>query len=125
MSTRPKAFRNLFPFESHFHDQNGLRQHYVDEGRGTPVVMLHGNPTWSFMYRALISDLRDSFRVIAPDHMGCGFSDGRTVSLSLHPRAAYQDLDGLLNAGVAHGVSLSCTIGEGSSAWAGRFVILE
>ena len=108
MSTRPKAFRNLFPFESHFHDQNGLRQHYVDEGRGTPVVMLHGNPTWSFMYRALISDLRDSFRVIAPDHMGCGFSDKPDDSrypYTLERRI--QDLDGLLEtAGVANDISL-------------------
>ena len=55
--------------------RDGLRLHYIDEGAGEPVVMLHGNPTWSFYYRHLIDDLRDSYRVIAPDHIGCGLSD--------------------------------------------------
>ena len=72
---RLDPFRELFPFQSRFYDHSGLRQHYLDEGRGAPVVMLHGNPTWSFMYRTLIADLRASYRVIAPDHIGCGFSD--------------------------------------------------
>ena len=56
-------------------DRGGLRLHYIDEGSGDPVVMLHGNPTWSFYYRHLIEDLRDSYRVIVPDHIGCGLSD--------------------------------------------------
>ena len=56
-------------------DRDGLRLHYIDEGAGEPVVMLHGNPTWSFYYRHLIEDLRDSYRVIVPDHIGCGLSD--------------------------------------------------
>jgi pimeloyl-ACP methyl ester carboxylesterase len=75
MSVRLEPFRHLFPFESRFCDHAGVRQHYIDEGEGAPIVMLHGNPTWSFMYRALISDLRTSYRVIAPDHVGCGLSD--------------------------------------------------
>ncbi len=49
--------------------------HYVDEGLGEPVLLLHGNPTWSFYYRDLIKGLRDRYRVIAPDHIGCGLSD--------------------------------------------------
>ncbi len=56
-------------------DRDGLRLHYIDEGEGQPVVMLHGNPTWSFYYRHLIEDLRGSYRVIVPDHIGCGLSD--------------------------------------------------
>jgi len=56
-------------------DRGGLRLHYIDEGRGEPVVMLHGNPTWSFYYRRLIDGLSGSHRVIAPDHIGCGLSD--------------------------------------------------
>ena len=48
---------------------------YLDEGQGSPIVMLHGNPTWSFYYRNLVSLLQNSYRVIVPDHMGCGFSD--------------------------------------------------
>ncbi len=54
---------------------NGFRYHYVDEGDGAPVVMLHGNPTWSFYFRNLISSLKSSFRTIAPDHIGCGLSE--------------------------------------------------
>ena len=67
----------LYPFESHWLSLAGGRLHYLDEGpRDAPVlVMLHGNPTWSFYYRSLILSLRDRYRIIAPDHMGCGFSD--------------------------------------------------
>src|ERR1017187_9926431 len=53
----------------------GLRLHYIDEGAGGPVVMLHGNPSWSFMYRNLIDSLRGSHRVVVPDHIGCGLSE--------------------------------------------------
>lgn len=64
-----------YPFAGHFLDRDGVRQHYLDEGKGDPVVMLHGNPTWSFFYRNLVKALRDRFRVIVPDHVGCGLSD--------------------------------------------------
>jgi len=53
----------------------GLSYHYLDEGDGTPVVMVHGNPSWSFYYRNLVLSLRDHYRCIVPDHIGCGFSD--------------------------------------------------
>ena len=76
---RARVSPALYPFESRFHDLGGLRFHYLDEGVGQagcePVVMLHGNPTWSFYYRDLIRSLRGSHRVIAPDHIGCGYSD--------------------------------------------------
>jgi haloalkane dehalogenase len=49
--------------------------HYLDEGDGPPVVMLHGNPTWSFYYRNLVAGLRDRYRCVVPDHLGCGLSD--------------------------------------------------
>lgn len=69
------AFRELYPFQSRHLALEGLKYHYLDEGTGDPLVMLHGNPTWSFYYRALIAAFRDQHRVIAPDHMGCGLSD--------------------------------------------------
>lgn len=68
-------FRHLYPFESHFLDINGLAYHFIDEGSGDPLVMVHGNPTWSFYYRSLIQGLSSRFRTIAPDHIGCGLSD--------------------------------------------------
>ncbi len=65
---------DLFPFESHFIDINGHTVHYVDEGSGPILLMLHGNPTWSFVYRQVITLLRDSFRCIALDYPGFGLS---------------------------------------------------
>jgi cis-3-alkyl-4-acyloxetan-2-one decarboxylase len=64
-----------YPFASHFFDCNGIRLHYLDEGQGDPVVMLHGNPTWSYYYRNLVAALRGRFRCVVPDHIGCGLSD--------------------------------------------------
>jgi len=70
-------FQHLYPFASHWLDLDGLRYHYLDEGPADapPVLMLHGNPTWSFYYRRLIPELSRSRRVIVPDHIGCGLSD--------------------------------------------------
>jgi haloalkane dehalogenase len=66
-----------YPFASRWLDLGGVRMHYLDEGPpdGPPVLMLHGNPTWSFYYRRLVAALRDRFRVIVPDHVGMGLSD--------------------------------------------------
>ena len=78
MSERPtldEELRALYPFGSHFHAVGGHRLHYVDEGAGDPVLMAHGNPTWSFYFRRLAAALRDTHRVVVPDHMGCGLSD--------------------------------------------------
>jgi haloalkane dehalogenase len=70
-----ESLRDLYPFRSQFLTLSGWKYHYVDEGAGDVLVMLHGNPTWSFYYRRLIAEFRGSYRVIAPDHMGCGYSD--------------------------------------------------
>lgn len=56
-------------------DLEGLAYRYVDQGAGHPVVMVHGNPSWSYMYRELVDALRDRYRTIAPDHIGMGRSD--------------------------------------------------
>ncbi len=67
--------RHLYPYESHYLDLNGFNYHYLDEGEGEPLVMVHGNPTWSFYFRELINNLSSQYRTIVPDHMGCGLSD--------------------------------------------------
>ncbi len=72
---KPFDLKSIFPFESHFLTIAGHRMHYVDEGQGPVVILLHGNPTWAFYYRSLIAALRDRFRVIAPDYIGLGLSD--------------------------------------------------
>ncbi len=64
-----------YPFSGKRLDICGLSYHYLDEGTGAPVVMLHGNPSWSFYYRNLVMALRDRYRCIVPDHIGCGLSD--------------------------------------------------
>lgn len=75
MSELP-AWRQHYPFESHFLQVQGHRYHYLDEGSGEqPLLLVHGNPTWSFHWRNLLSHWRDRFRTIAPDHLGCGLSD--------------------------------------------------
>ena len=56
-------------------DRSGLNLHYLDEGQGEPVVMVHGNPTWSFYYRRLVERLSPVYRTVVPDHIGCGYSD--------------------------------------------------
>lgn len=66
----------LFPFAEHYFDRGrGIRMHYIDEGQGPPLLMLHGNPSWSFYYRNLVQALSGQFRCIAPDHVGMGKSD--------------------------------------------------
>jgi haloalkane dehalogenase len=74
-TTRPAWLpEELYPFESHYAEIDGSRVHYVDEGSGPPLLLLHGNPTWSFLYREVIKGLRDRFRCVAPDYPGFGLS---------------------------------------------------
>jgi len=73
MSERPPE--SLYPFASKYFPLRSHRLHYLDEGQGSPILMVHGNPTWSFLFRDLIREFRTTHRVIAPDHLGCGLSD--------------------------------------------------
>ena len=68
-------WRALYPFESHELRLDGSRYHYLDEGSGEVLLLVHGNPTWSFYWRNLVLGLREKYRVIVPDHIGCGLSD--------------------------------------------------
>ena len=68
--------QHLYPFEHRFADLgNGIEMHYVDEGEGETLLMLHGNPSWSFLYRKLILRLRGNFRCVAPDYPGFGLTE--------------------------------------------------
>lgn len=67
--------KTLYPFVSKKISIQGHNLAYLDQGQGKVIVMLHGNPTWSFYYRNLVQLLQNNYRVIVPDHMGCGFSD--------------------------------------------------
>lgn len=91
--TPEERFANLpgFPFEPHYMEVKGLRVHYVDEGpagAGETILCLHGEPTWSYLYRKIISPLSAKYRVLAMDFVGFGRSDKLTdpgeYSFQLH-----------------------------------------
>jgi haloalkane dehalogenase len=94
----------LFPFESRFYESTVGRIHYIDEGAGIPILLLHGNPTWSFLYRKIVPNLQDAFRCIAVDYPGFGLSDhpeNYGYTPSEHARVIgelvdHLDLDGFL-----------------------------
>lgn len=79
--TPDERFENLpgYSFAPHYVEQDGLRLHYLDEGSGDPLVLFHGEPTWSYLYRKMIPPLvAAGFRCIAPDYFGFGRSDKPT-----------------------------------------------
>jgi haloalkane dehalogenase len=80
--------RTAYPFPSSFFDAGDGRLHYVDVGTGPAVVFVHGTPTWSFLYRRLIGDLKADHRVIAPDLLGFGLSDKPQTEVVAPPRQA-------------------------------------
>ena len=73
--------RELYPFESRWFDSSVGPIHYIDEGEGRPLVLFHGNPDWSFLYRTIVTELKGQFRCIAMDYPGFG--------LSVHPGEPY------------------------------------
>jgi pimeloyl-ACP methyl ester carboxylesterase len=70
-----ETFGGTWPFAPHIFDGNGFRMHYVDEGAGDPIICLHGELTWGYLYRRFIPPLSETHRVIVPDHMGFGKSE--------------------------------------------------
>ena len=71
-----EEIKSEYPFKSNFIKVKSYNYHYIDEGEGEEtLLMVHGNLSWSFMYRNLIKDFSKKYRVIAPDHLGCGLSD--------------------------------------------------
>lgn len=97
-------FKRLYPFKSNYLQLKNNNLHYIDEGEGQPILMLHGNPTWSFYYRNLVKSFSGEFRTIVPDHMGCGLSDkpqDYSYTLDQHIENVYQlvsflDIDNII-----------------------------
>jgi pimeloyl-ACP methyl ester carboxylesterase len=75
MIAADEDFDGTWPFAPRFCDAAGFRQHYADEGSGRPVLLLHGQPTWGYIYRRFVPALAATHRVIVPDHMGFGKSE--------------------------------------------------
>jgi haloalkane dehalogenase len=84
--------RTEYPFRSHYLATEHGNLHYVDEGSGEVILFVHGNPTWSFMYRHLIKGLRAGFRCVAPDHIGFGLSD-KPYDVSYLPQFHAENLE--------------------------------
>ncbi|MFC3282546.1 alpha/beta fold hydrolase [Litchfieldella rifensis] len=97
--------RSEFPFAPHYLQLAAGRMHYVDEGSGEPVVLLHGNPTWSFLYRHLIKQLRSTHRCIAPDYLGFGLSD-KPADWSYKPKDHAANLTRLIETLGLDGITL-------------------
>jgi haloalkane dehalogenase len=87
-------FEGSFPFEPRFaRVAPDVRLHYVEQGSGDPVLMLHGNPTWSYLYRRFLPPLAEAgYRAVAMDHMGFGRSDRPTGHRRYHLRAHVDNL---------------------------------
>lgn len=87
MITAHETFNGTWPFEPNFFDGAGFKQHYIDEGAGEPIVCLHGEPTWGYLYRHMVEPLAANNRVVVPDHMGFGKSEtpqDRPYTLQTH-----------------------------------------
>lgn len=98
-------FDATWPFAPHFNTTAGFRQHYVTEGKGRPIIMLHGQPTWGYIWRRFILPLAITHRVIVPDHMGFGKSEtppDRQYTLRTH----VENLAALIDALDLHDVTL-------------------
>ncbi|WP_455379427.1 alpha/beta fold hydrolase [Petrachloros mirabilis] len=85
-----------YPFASRWFERNAARMHYVDEGTGPTILLLHGNPTWSYLYRNMIKALRSEARCIAPDYPGFGYS-GHPTGYGYKPREHAQWVEALID----------------------------
>jgi haloalkane dehalogenase len=99
--TPDERFEGLpgYDFTPRYVEHDGLRMHYVDEGAGEPALLLHGEPTWAFLYRKLIPQLAAIARAVAPDYFGFGRSDKPTriedYSYDFHHRSVERLVDAL------------------------------
>jgi len=93
-----QKFAWLYPFRPKHIQTRGHDLYYLDEGSGSPVLMVHGNPTWSFYYRHMVKVLSPNHRTIVPDHIGCGFSDKPDASNYKYTlQSRVDDLSSLIN----------------------------
>ena len=92
LRTPDERFKNLpgFPFAPHYVDVRGLRMHYIDEGKGDPILCLHGEPSWCYLYRKMVPILAGEHRVVAPDLVGFGRSD-KPANLDDYTYALHHD----------------------------------
>jgi haloalkane dehalogenase len=108
----------LYPFKPHWFDSSAGQMHYIDEGTGAPILFCHGNPTWSFLYRNVITALRGRFRCIAVDYLGFGLSERPgdfDYTIEQHARCVgelvdHLQLDGFITMGQDWGGPISMAV---------------
>ncbi len=101
-----ETFDGTFPFVPHYHEVNGFAMHFVDEGTGEPIVLVHGDPTWGYLWRRFIPPLARRRRCIVPDHMGMGKSGAPEESYPYRLRHHIANLESLLLHLDLHGITL-------------------
>jgi len=109
---------SLYPFEQRWFDSYAGQMHYIDEGAGMPILFCHGNPTWSFLYRKIVSRLRSHFRCIAVDYLGFGLSERPEAfgyTIEEHARCVgelvdHLNLDGFITMGQDWGGPISMAV---------------
>ena len=108
-----------YPFTPREFETGDGVMRYLDEGEGRPIVFLHGNPTWSYLYRGLVRALSDGYRCIAPDLLGYGLSD-KPAKVDYRPRAQARRLAGLMDVLALDDVTLvvNCAGGPLGLGWA-------
>lgn len=110
LRTPDERFANLpdFPYQPRYAEVNGLRMHYVDEGKGEIILCLHGEPSWSYLYRKMIRVLAPHHRVIAPDLIGFGRSDKPTERSAYTYGMHYASVAGFVEKLDLRGITLVC-----------------
>lgn len=110
LRTPDERFDSLpdFPYQPRYVNVNGLRVHYLDEGQGQPLLCLHGEPSWSYLYRRMIPILAERYRVIAMDWIGFGRSDKLPAVSDYSFQLHYQTLTAFLEALQLREITLVC-----------------
>ncbi|MFW6051772.1 MAG: alpha/beta fold hydrolase [Myxococcota bacterium] len=117
----PRWLDRQLPYRRRLAHIDGRRVHFIDEGEGTPVLLVHGNPTWSYLWRKVIDRLRGQFRLVAPDLLGLGLSDKPSRpsdhTVELHVRTMVRlvdalDLRDLILVGQDWGGPVACGVGS-------------
>lgn len=106
--TPDERFANLpgYPYQPHYAEVNSLRMHYVDEGQGEIILCLHGEPSWSYLYRKMIPILSSAYRVVAPDFIGFGRSDKFTERDEYSFKMHHDSLVAFIEANALTGITL-------------------
>jgi haloalkane dehalogenase len=106
--TPDERFRDLdgYPFTARYLQVHGMRMHYVDEGSGDPVLMLHGEPTWSYLYRKMIPAIAAKHRAVVPDYIGFGKSDKWIDDANYTFASHYNALEAFVGALGLRGITL-------------------